>query len=225
MGKKIHLLLIAVTFLLVRNGMVFCSSNEDDTTENVRIVHFPEDRSVGKIIHEIDEASGLRLRKSYDAQGDVRLPANTKLKFNAITGTPLPKSVLRESLVGLDLVELKLFEADITNQDLAYVAELTSVERLHLADNPITDKGLEHLSSMPNLWSLRICDAEITDEGVKHLKRFPALKNLELTITQITDRSAEMLAGLEQLTQPSSGTNQGGCKNETQNKDLAHCHA
>ncbi|MBN2313990.1 MAG: hypothetical protein JXM79_08670 [Sedimentisphaerales bacterium] len=161
--------LIECTILFAPAEPVLGSLSENDTIANMRIVHFPEDRSVGKIIHEIDEKSGPRSRKSYDAQGDVLLPLNTKLKFFA--GSSLPESVLRESLVDLDLIELNLYEADISDQDFAYIAELKSVERIDSICNPITDKGLEHLASMPNLRVLHLLGSEITDEVVTFRKK------------------------------------------------------
>jgi hypothetical protein len=199
MGNRAYLLLIALTILLVRSGTILCSLGEDDTTANVRIVHFPEDRSVGKIIHEIDDASALRLRKSYDAQGDVLLPMNVKLKFNAMTQSPLPESVLYESLVDLDLVELKLFEADISDQDLAHVAKLTSVERLYLSGNPITDKGLVHLSKLRNLESLELPGSKITDQGLVRLTVLPSLRRLQLVGCPLTDDAVPYLSALTSL--------------------------
>jgi hypothetical protein len=135
MGNKTQLFLIACSILFVWDEMAICSLNKDVTSENERLVSFPGNRPVGTIIAKGRDASGNYVRKSYDAKGDVLLPTNMKLSFYSRLRRPLPTSVFYSSLVDLDVVELDLFRADINDQDLVYIAELTSVEKLDLSES------------------------------------------------------------------------------------------
>ncbi len=176
-------------------GMV----NEEDSTSNLSIVHFPEDRLIGTIVVEGSDASHKYVRKNFDARDKVKLPTNMKLRFRSKIGKPLDMSVLISSIESLNWEKLYLRRVEINDQDLVHVAKLKSVKRLYLGDNPITDIGLKHLSTMPNLWALDLGGTKITNEGLKHLEPLASLNMLKLSGTQVTDAGVAKLTGLPQL--------------------------
>lgn len=90
---------------------------------------------------------------------------------------------------------------NITDAGLVHLEGLVNLESLALSRSQITDAGLRHLAKLPNLTELWLNGTAITDEGVKELARFPKLKTLWLNDTQITDASVPVLKSmqLEQL--------------------------
>lgn len=75
-----------------------------------------------------------------------------------------------------ELVRLDLSFTNVTDSDLKYLAGLSKLEWLGLAQsrrNPkggITDRGLVHLSGLTNLRYLQLSGNGVTDTGLEHLK-------------------------------------------------------
>jgi hypothetical protein len=96
---------------------------------------------------------------------------------------------LFSSIAGADL-----FYA--TDADLARLARLPNLRRLHLARSvDVTDVGLKHLEKLRHLKLLVLDDADqVTDRGLRSLGRLKSLKLLQLDLGRRMTR-----AGIEQL--------------------------
>jgi hypothetical protein len=94
---------------------------------------------------------------------------------------------------------LGLSETQVTDADLANVAELTNLTKLHLGKTQITDQGLIHLKGLANLRELWLDDTQVTDAGLKHLQNLVGLTDLRLSGASITDAGLEHLSGLTGL--------------------------
>jgi beta-lactamase regulating signal transducer with metallopeptidase domain len=101
------------------------------------------------------------------------------------------------------LESLTLVRTQVTDDDLIYLKNLTNLESLGLLSNSqITDKALDHLRSLTNLKKLRLDDTQVTDEGLQKLKQHGLLTGLELLAlgrTQITDAGLAYLRGMSEL--------------------------
>lgn len=65
---------------------------------------------------------------------------------------------------------LILLRADLSDADLAKVAELTKLEKLSLDENPgITDAGLKHLAALRDLESIGLDKTSVTGKGLAQL--------------------------------------------------------
>ena len=77
------------------------------------------------------------------------------------------------------IVEVNLWNTQITDAGLVHLEGLTSLRTLHLYNTQITDAGLVHLQGLTSLQDLNLSDTKITDAGVAKLKE--ALPNCEIS--------------------------------------------
>jgi len=87
----------------------------------------------------------------------------------------------------------------ITDNGLAALQHMKSMDFLDLKDMPITDTGLSHLSGLTSLKYLDLRGTEITDAGLSHLSGLTSLKRLDLTGTKVTDAGLSHLSRLISL--------------------------
>jgi hypothetical protein len=85
-----------------------------------------------------------------------------------------------------------------TDQSLAHLAKMASLQRLHIGPN-ITDRGLAHLASLKDVWDLAF-GGEITDRAVDQLVQLPRLRELWIYDQVLTDKHLARLARLKSLT-------------------------
>lgn len=95
---------------------------------------------------------------------------------------------------------LDLFRRSIGDEDLPYLALMTSLTELNLGGTQVTDAGLAHLQSMLLLTSVNLWQTQVTDAGLEHLRGLTSLTSLGLVGTQVTNAGMEHLKGLTSLT-------------------------
>jgi uncharacterized protein (TIGR03067 family) len=76
----------------------------------------------------------------------------------------------------------------VGDDEMEYVAKLTSVEVLDLSSTDITDTGVEKLLELKNVRSLDLSFTGVTDASVRKLSEMPGLKELILAGTLVTSR-------------------------------------
>lgn len=84
------------------------------------------------------------------------------------------------------LVNLELSHSPVTNDGLASVGEIATLEYLGLKYTPVTDSGLRHLGKLQKLRELRLTNTDITDAGLQELSQIASLEALSLRGTQVT---------------------------------------
>ncbi|MEM6347463.1 MAG: FN3 associated domain-containing protein [Bacteroidota bacterium] len=98
------------------------------------------------------------------------------------------------------LIELDLGNAEITDEHLKSVGQLTHLTRLHLEETPITDAGLDHLQALSYLEYLNLFGTAISDVGLEAIRSLKGLKSLYLWQTEVSqDAVGELLAMAPQL--------------------------
>jgi hypothetical protein len=92
--------------------------------------------------------------------------------------------------------------SNLTDNSLAILSSLPSMETLSLQDNHFSDKGLERLGRKPHLKQLFIGlgDSHVTDAGLLHLRTCEKLYVLDLQSSKVTAQGLEVLKGLPNLT-------------------------
>jgi hypothetical protein len=88
---------------------------------------------------------------------------------------------------------------EITDAGLAYVGELTKLERLDLGNTRIADRGLPHFSRLVNMTNLDLYGTGVTDDSIPALKGLPKLRELDLRRSGVTGKGVKAL----QATNPS----------------------
>ena len=92
-----------------------------------------------------------------------------------------------------NLVWLNLRGTQISDAGVAHLAKISTLTRLHLEKTAITDAGLASLAGLENLEYLNLYGTQITDAGLEHLKPLTKLKKLYVWETGVTKAGAEML--------------------------------
>ena len=100
----------------------------------------------------------------------------------------------------MNLHQLYLRSTPVSDDGLAVLGKMTSLQTLMLDNTEITDDGLVHLKNLTNLQTLILDNTEITDDGLVHLKNLTNLQLLVLANTEITDDGLVHLKNLTSLT-------------------------
>lgn len=88
-----------------------------------------------------------------------------------------------------DIVVLQMANADVTDDTLLYLRNLSKLRELDLNNTQITDDGLKHLKNLSSLEELRLRKTKITDAGFReHLMPLKSLKNLDVRETGVTGK-------------------------------------
>jgi hypothetical protein len=106
---------------------------------------------------------------------------------------------------------------EVSDNDLAFLGELTSLKRLFLDrsrpqggvdDHRLTDATLARIGQLSRLTELQFGGNAITDAGLASLAKLGELRSLDLRMTPITDAGVESLKALPALADLDlSGTN------------------
>lgn len=96
------------------------------------------------------------------------------------------RAVMGEEAFG-EVTGVQLTSTLVTNDDLRFVKDVPSVERLWLGNTQVTDEGLRHLRDCPKLRFLVLDGLPITDQGLAELSHLQELESMSLNSTQITD--------------------------------------
>lgn len=130
----------------------------------------------------VDERQGAAPRWLAGALGEDYFTTVSKVTF-ASDGDP---SAAMPALAGLtELRSLDLSGARVSDEDLAPLAELTSLEALFLRNTPIGDDGLKHLAALEELRRLDLSGTRVTDSGMRVICRLSRLERLWLEDTQL----------------------------------------
>jgi hypothetical protein len=190
------------------------------TDSQARIIHFPVDRSLGKLmvrpmtVQEGADGSGpWSLYTGWEffdqAQGEVTVPAGHQvslLVWHADGWWDLsPLRQLRPD----DLWQLQIHGSHTGggkpgDSCMQYVAHLTGLGVLDLDRTNVTKAGIQHMLALKNLQHLSVPDL-IDDASMVHVAQLSGLESLVLGQDRVTNAGLKHLARLEFLTELSLG--------------------
>jgi hypothetical protein len=104
------------------------------------------------------------------------------------------REALGEEAFG-EVTGVQLLDTAATDDDLRFLADVKTVERVLLSRTKVTDEGLRRLLICPRIRYVALDDTAITDAGIEILSDLKQLDCLSLSGTKITD------AGLVHLTE------------------------
>ena len=192
-----------------------------------RIVHFPKDKAVGRLmIRNVDPGRRSVFRSGWElidqAQGDVTIPPRkqlrlevyrdvtdisfiSELKPNDLDSLSLSSTnivdedfVHLKDLVGLSALDLSSMK-QIDGSGLVHLANFKSLKELTCFNANIEDAALEHISKIASIERLKLYLTQVDGSGLIHLKNLTSLKNLSLSKTSITDASLAHLKDMSWL--------------------------
>ena len=182
-----------------------------------RIVQFPKDKAVGRLmIRDVDPSQRSTFRSGWElidqAQGDVTIPAGkqlrlevyqdvtdisfiSELKPNDLESLSLSRTnivdedfVHLKSLVGLLALDLSSMK-QIDGSGLVHLVNYKTLKELTCFNANIEDLALEHISKIASLEQLTLYLTQVDGSGLIHLKNLTSLKKLSLSKTSVTDAS------------------------------------
>jgi len=178
-----------------------------------RVVHFPPDRSLGRLM--IQDANADRRIEHFDyrpggtewehlgeATGDVVVPAGKRLGLTVDSAAWKDLSPLA-NLGPDDLYMLSIsgpYDGGQLPDDrcMPHIAHLTGLKVLHLVNTNISAKGMGFIKSLDSLERLSL-SKRFTDEGLAEVARLPSLKGLYLKENRLTNAGLAHLGRLTSL--------------------------
>jgi len=183
-------------------------------TVGQRILHFPADRSLGRVLicepvpDEPLEGFFYWIRGEdwaylAEAQGDVTVPAGKWVSLNIEH-----RESWRDLSPLLDLQADDLYRLGIhgsytggakpSDTCMQYLAHLTGLRVLDLDKTNVTGAGMKWVSGLQHLRRLILPDC-ISDAGLAHVARLSALTGLYFRENRVTNAGLKHLAGLQGL--------------------------
>jgi Leucine-rich repeat (LRR) protein len=127
----------------------------------------------------------------------TQFPKLRKLRISntKITGKGLAHLAGLSNLQWLDLSDNRA----VSDDAMAPLGKLTSLNSLNLYRVPITDAGVEQLAGLVNMESLNLDTTGLTDAGLPHLANMNKLTFLHLGVTKVSDAGLKHLESLQSL--------------------------
>ncbi len=120
--------------------------------------------------------------------------------FNYLSAIPITDEGLANLKTLKSLEELDLRGTKITDEGLKTLKSMAGLRILNLYKTQVTDGGLEALAACPSLQDLILAGTEVGDEGVKLLSRSQSLQRLNLSDTKIGDLALQFIPAFKKLT-------------------------
>ena len=193
-----------------------------------RIVHFPGDRTLGKLM--IQDAGAKRHIKSFcyrtdagdteweylgQARGDVTVPPGKRLALYVAQAAWKDLSPLLRLKPGdLHMLTIYGFSQSRTPPDdrcMPYIAHLTGLKVLSLENTSISAEGAQSLRHLKNLERLGL-SKRVTNQTLATIAQLPSLKALYLNQNSLTNAGLahlQKLKGLEELSLSGKRINDG----------------
>ena len=176
--------------LIVRSSGLAKRGLESLLAKEKRIIHFPIDRSIGRLwigdtgAHFMSPFWGYSVKLLGDAKGTVEVPRG---KFLALfpTSSDLSALSMLEStdLDGLDFTSKRLYGNDkykFDNDHLVDLKRLTSLQLLNFSYTEISDAELAYLKGLTSLEWLDLHHTKISDAGLVNLEGLTSVQVLVL---------------------------------------------
>jgi hypothetical protein len=165
--------------------------------ESLPHLHIHE--SEHRIIAHFRSLGGQVFASPWDAPSELQQRVGRDLLGHLrglnLSGTQVTDAELADLAELKELKFLWLSNTKVTDAGLAHLAGLTSLRWLGLSKTKITDAGLTHLRGLQNLQLLRLKHTKVTDAGLAHLAGLTELADVSLEGTEVTDAIRERLRG------------------------------
>ena len=204
-----------------------------------KVLHFPKDRSLGKIkiadagikrqirishydgmdsIGSQDWSDWMNAENFSEAQGDVVIPAGKKvglfLNENAFKDLSPLENLKPDDLYILSQMLLD-WDAKIalTSQSMQHISHLTGLKSLRLFQTVTTTAGMKHITKLQSLEMLQ-SPKGLTNKGLLYIAQLGSLKRLYFTENRVTNTGLKhclpKLTELEELILVGNGINDDG---------------
>jgi hypothetical protein len=193
----------AILVLVLFSGCGLSNSPLAPNRDSVRVLHFPNSRSLGKLFlieEDLSFLSGSGEEEKGDAQGTVRVVVPEgwflELRMSPEASTDLSGlSMISRN----DLQAISLYNTQVTDKELSHLQKLTGIQSIDLSSTKINGAGLVYLNRLQRLNRLNLSYTGVTDAGLAHLTQIPSLQSLNLSKTKISDHALNIVKELPRL--------------------------
>jgi len=211
-GRALRVILIATVLAQICPAQTQ-SSEANTLTHEARVLHFPKDRSLGRL--KIQDADIKRRIETFhhwvngagwghfgEARGDVRVPAGKRIQLIVNKSALADLSPLAK-LAPDDLYALVLpgaFPGGLMADDtcMPHVAYLTGLKELDLSGTHISSKGMKRIVKLTALERLTVPKA-MGNGGLSYVSQLGSLKGLYFKENRVTNAGLRHLAKLTLL--------------------------
>ena len=176
-----------------------------------RVLHFPKDRSLGRItvldvnqkrkitgyVYWSDGTWSVNGEYIGQAKGDVVIPPGKKVALTVSKNAVNDLSPLLK-LKTDDLSMLSLRTLPARDRCMKYVTHLTGLKELDLYGTNITDAGMKSISKLQSLNCLTLPNL-ITNAGLYNIADLQSLKRLHLVRSNVTDKGIYQISKMKSL--------------------------
>jgi Leucine-rich repeat (LRR) protein len=190
-----------VAFAQTRPAKTEGQNAEELKTSEVRITHFPKDRSLGTLyIRDFGSESWYEDWERFgEAKSDISIPPKKQVKLQVNEESAGDLSHLTK-LRADDLQMLSFGWKEVEISSLAPIGNLKGLKALNLQRAKFNSRDFKHLTGLAQLEVLRFGDYQLTDESMKYIGQLTSLRSLALWGTGISDEGLKHLQGLTNLT-------------------------
>lgn len=125
--------------------------------------------------------------------GLYELRGLSKLKKLSMVDCPVTGKGF-EGLATLPIKELSLVCSDITDENIANIASISTIEMLDLTFSKVTDRGVRHLIRLRHLKCLSLFGTHITNRSFQVFFRMQSLRQLSIRFTDTTTMDCEAMS-------------------------------
>jgi hypothetical protein len=145
--------------------------------------------ALGAGLRKLTNLRSFSLNVTMDDQGAELLGQLGQLQHLSLRGRQTMSQQGYHQLSRLrDLVSLELRSCGLTDEQLAFVADLPRLEVLQISGNPLTNVGMRHLDNLQQLRVLNVSFCpRIDDEAFAEISRLEGLEKLSAQDTRVTD--------------------------------------
>jgi Leucine-rich repeat (LRR) protein len=182
---------------VLREKLPLCEITTSD--HMARTVHFPQDRSLGKVGKGHPYLVLRNFEKAFSeaapAQGDVAVPVD-QVACLAISQEAAKDLSPLATLNASDVHAIVLKDVPIDGKQLSHLGTLTDLRSLDLANTGVADKDLAFLDKLNALEMLDLSGTFISNSALKRLADKTSLRVLRLKGTDVDDGAVPVLEHL-----------------------------
>ena len=165
-------------------------SGADDALFETRLVRFPAEQVCGTLfVRKVTSIDFRDWQRIGIARGAKEVFLNTALRLDLKVADGIDTAFLADLLPD-DLQSIFLYNCDDTI--MSQIAHLTGLQELYLSDTKITDQGLALLRPLMSLQRISIYHTSVGDKGLLNLALLPGLKWLTCSGTDATEEGLNL---------------------------------
>ncbi|MHC4395685.1 MAG: leucine-rich repeat domain-containing protein [Planctomycetota bacterium] len=204
---------VFVFVLLVCPGRAEEAKTEGVEGGGTRVVHFPEDRSLGALMIRSAETSdtlthwwwGHFTEWEYlcEARGNVTVPAGKPLGLIVSSSGRKdlsPLANLRPDDLDMLAIECERRDAEKPGDEcMQYLSHLTGLKMLVLQYPDFSNESLKSLKGLKSLTKLSLISEQLDDSGMAHIAKLKSLEGLRFYSKKVTNTGLSHISKLARL--------------------------